>query len=306
MRHIFMVNPVAGNIDRSEEIRVEVEELSRKLDFEYLFFIVEYEGHEAIITERICDAFRGEPIRIYCCGGSGTFQRVLDVVKKYKNVEIACYPCGFSNDILKCFKDSTPFRQLKNLITGEKMYIDAADFGSRRFCNAVSIGMTAHVIGDIDSYSFITRFNRNFPYWFSSIVDVLTKHAIDYKIDIDGVDYSGKYLIVGAFNGYVFGGNISPAINARPDDGMLDFVLFKQVRTFEAAMCTKAFCSGDIEKLGDKMKIVRGRKMKIAQKNGLEMSCNVDGEIYKTAEPTEITVRHNGLCMIVPKEVELK
>ncbi len=306
MRHIFMVNPIAGNVDLSEEIRMEVRKLSKELDFEYLFFIVEYEGHEAILAEKICDAFRSEDIRIYSCGGSGTFQRILDVIKNYKNVEIACYPIGFSNDILKCFKDIAPFRDLKNLIEGVPVLIDAADFGNMRFCNAVSIGMTAHVIGDIDSYSFIAQFNRNFPYWFSSIVDVLTKHAVDYKIEIDGVDYSGKYLIVAAFNGYVFGGNITPAKNARPDDGMLDFVMFKQVKTFEAAMCTKAFCSGDVERLGDKMKIVRGRKMKIVQKNGLEMSCNVDGEVYKAAESTEITVRHNGLKLIVPKDVELK
>ena len=48
MRHIFLVNPVAGNIDKSEDIRNEVDELSKELDFEYLFFIVEYEGHESL------------------------------------------------------------------------------------------------------------------------------------------------------------------------------------------------------------------------------------------------------------------
>lgn len=306
MRHIFLVNPISGNVDRSEEIRSEVEQLSRSLDFEYLFFIVEYEGHEQIITEKICDAFRGEPIRLYSCGGSGTLQRILDAVKPYKNVELACYPCGFTNDLLKCFKDPESFYNLKNIIEGIPIELDLAEMDGIRFCNALSIGMTARIIGDIDSYGIFTRFNRNFPYWFSSIVDVLTKHAMDYSIDIDGMDYSGKYLLVSAFNGCVYGGNISPAKNARPDDGYLDFVLFKQVKNFEAAMCTKAFCEGDTEKLGDRMIIVRGRKMKIMQKNGLEMTCNIDGEFYKTSGTREISVKHNGLRLIVPKDTAVK
>lgn len=306
MRHIFLVNPVAGNVDRSEDIRTEVEALSRRYGFEYLFFIIEYEGHESIITEKICDAFRAEPIRIYSCGGSGSFQRIINTVKNYKNVELACYPCGFTNDILKCFKDITPFYNLNNIIQGEPIALDVADAGGNRFCNALCIGMTARVIGDIDMYSWITPFNRNFPYWFSSIVDVLTKHAIDYEIVIDGVDYSGKYLLVSAFNGCVIGGNIRPARNARPDDGYLDFVLFKQVKTVEAAICTKAFCIGDADTLGDKMQIIRGRNMKIKKKNGEEMVCNIDGEFYKMSGNTEITVKHNGLKLIAPRDVEFK
>lgn len=306
VRHVFLVNPVAGNIDRSEEIRYEVQRLSEQLDFEYLFFIVEHEGHESVIAEKICDTFRGEPVRIYSCGGSGTFQRILDAVKRYKNVELACYPCGFTNDILKCFNDQEAFYTLRNLIEGRPVSLDIAEFDGIRFCNALSIGMTARIIGDIDNYSLFTRFNRNFPYWFSSIVDVLTKHAMDYRIEIDGRDYSGKYLLVSAFNGCVYGGNISPARNAKPNDGYLDFVMFKQVRNIEVAMCTKAFCAGDVEKLGDRIIIVRGKKMKIMQKNGLQMTCNIDGEFYKTSGTTEIAIKSNGLKLIAPKDTVVK
>ncbi|MBR4111446.1 MAG: hypothetical protein IKK53_00275 [Ruminiclostridium sp.] len=306
MKHIFIINPVAGNEDRSEEIRCEAEELSAKLGFEALFFIVEHEGNEAQITEKVCDAFRGEKIRLYACGGSGTFQRVMEKARHFKDVELAIYPCGFTNDILKCFKDSEPFYKLKNVIMGEPLAMDVAEFDGIRFCNALSIGMTARIIGDIDSYSFITKFHRNFPYWFSSIVDVLTKHAIEYEIDIDGKDYSGKYLLVSAFNGCVYGGNISPAKNAKPDDGYLDFVMFKKVGTFEAATCIGPFCNGDTEKLGDRILIVRGKKMKIREVDAKEMTCNIDGEFYKTSGTTEISVKHNALKIIVPKGTEFK
>ena len=306
MKHIFIINPVAGGKDMSEEIRNEAEEICSQLGHECLFFIVEHEGNEAQITEKVCDAFRGEKIRLYACGGSGTFQRVMEAAERFKDVELAVYPCGFTNDILKCFKDREPFQKLKNIIMGEPLEIDVADFDGIRFCNALSIGMTARIIGDIDSYSFITKFHRNFPYWFSSIVDVLTKHAIAYEINIDGKDYSGKYLLVSAFNGCVYGGNISPAKNAKPNDGYLDFVMFRKVGTIEATTCIGAFCNGDTEKLGDRMLIVRGRKMKIRQIDSKEMTCNIDGEFYKTSGTTEISIKRNGLKIIVPKGTEFK
>lgn len=306
MKHIFIINPVAGGKDMSEEIRSEAEEICGQLGHECLFFIVEHEGNEAQITEKVCDAFRGEKIRLYACGGSGTFQRVMEAAKRFKDVELAVYPCGFTNDILKCFRDREPFYKLKNIIMGEPLAIDAAEFDGIRFCNALSIGMTARIIGDIDNYAFITKFHRNFPYWFSSIVDVLTKHAIPYEIDIDGKDYSGRYLVVSAFNGCVYGGNISPAKNAKPNDGYLDFVMFKKVGTFEATTCIGPFCNGDIEKLGDRMLIVRGRKMKIRQIDSKEMTCNIDGEFYKTSGMTEISIKKNGLKIIVPKGTEFK
>lgn len=306
MRHIFLVNPVAGNEDKTDAIRNEVDELSRELDFEYLFFIVEYEGHESILTERICDAFRGEPIRIYVCGGSGSFQRVLDAVKQYKNVELASYPCGFTNDLLKCFKDKSSFYKLRNLVTGVPMSLDMAEFDGCRFCNALSIGMTARVIGDIEDYSLLIKINRNFPYWFSSMVDVFTAHGEEYEIDIDGTDYSGNYLVVSAFNGCVYGGNISPAKDAKPNDGLLDFIMFKKSKPLDAVKSIGPFCAGDLEKMGEKIKLVRGKKMKIRKKNKQEMTCNIDGEFYKASGFTEICIKPGAMKLIVPEAAELK
>lgn len=305
MKHIFLVNPVAGNTDKSEHILAEAEELSRFLDFEHLFFIIEHEGYETEITEKLCNIYPSEKIRIYSCGGSGTLQRVLDASKKFRNVEIACYPCGFTNDFLKCFKNPALFSNLKNLINGTAITLDAAEFNGMRFCNAICIGATARVIGDIDNYSLFNKKYRNFPYFVSTVSDVFNKHSYDFSIDIDGKDYSGNYLLVGAFNGAYYGGTMTPAKNAKPNDKLLDFILFEGVKKRNTAKAIKAFASGDFEELGDKIKIVRGKKMKIMQKSGLPMPCNVDGEIYSAECEAEISVKPNGLKLVVPKGAEL-
>lgn len=305
MKHIFLVNPVAGGKDKSEQIRMEAEELSRFLDFEHLLFIIEHEGFEAEITEKLCNIFRSEKIRLYACGGSGTFQRVIDAAKKFKHVELVCYPCGYTNDFLKNFKNREAFTNLKNLIGGTVMPVDAAEFNGMRFCNALTIGATARVIGDIDSYSFLSKRKRNFPYVVSTVVDIFNKRTFDFSIDIDGVDYSGKYLLVGAFNGKYYGGDLTPVKNAVPNDGMLDFMLFGGVSRFQTSKALKSFSSGNIEELGDKIKVIRGKKMKVMQKNGLAMPCNIDGEIYSAEGMCEIAVKPDGLRLVVPVGAEL-
>lgn len=305
MKHIFLVNPAAGGKDRSEQIRTEAEDLSRFLDFEHLLFIVEHEGFEAEITEKLCNIFRSEKVRLYACGGSGTFQRVLDAAKKFKNVELACYPCGYTNDFLKCFKNRELFSGIKNLIGGTAVTLDAAEFNGIRFCNAITIGATAHIIGDIDNYSFFSKKNRNFPYYVSTVADIFNNRTYDFSIDIDGTDYSGKYLLVGAFNGMYYGGNLTPVKNARPDDGLLDFMLFKGVKLNEVSKAIKAFSSGDTDMVKDKIKVIRGKKMKVMQKNGLNMPCNIDGEIYPAEGMCEISVKPNGLKLVVPVGAEL-
>ena len=151
MKHIFIINPVAGGEDHSEEIRNEAEEICGELGLESLFFIVEHEGNEAQITEKVCDAFRGEKIRLYACGGSGTFQRVMEASRRFKDIELATYPCGFTNDILKCFKDSKPFYDLRNIITGEPVALDVAEFDGIRFCNALSIGIITRFFDTLDA-----------------------------------------------------------------------------------------------------------------------------------------------------------
>lgn len=306
MKHIFIVNPIAGNVDKSEEIKEEVKSLRDELGIDVLFFIVEYEGHEAYIVEKICDAFHNDPMRIYCCGGSGSFQRILEAAKNFSNVELACYPCGFTNDLLKCFTNKEDFYKLRNIVEGVPISLDVAQFDGRLFCNALSIGMTARVIGDIDNYAFITQFNRNFPYWFSSMVDVFTKRDDDYEIEIDGIDYSGKYLLVSAFNGCTYGGNISPVKNARPNDGYLDFIMFRTIRLFDGPRSIKAFCSGDAESIKESMTVVKGKKMKFRRKDGQDLTCNIDGEFYKTSGLSEIKIIPDKLKLIVPKGTEVR
>ena len=70
MKHVFIINPQAGNGQLSRKIRRTLEELKTDSGFDYLAFDSEYQGHESILADKICSIFSDEPLRFYACGGS--------------------------------------------------------------------------------------------------------------------------------------------------------------------------------------------------------------------------------------------
>ena len=101
MKHIFIVNPYAGNMTFANNLRQQLEKIE---GFEYFLFNSRYTGNETELTKKIVHFFPDEQLRIYACGGSGTFRNVLEGVGENPLVELAFYPCGMTNDFLYQFK----------------------------------------------------------------------------------------------------------------------------------------------------------------------------------------------------------
>ena len=86
----------------------------------------EYNGYERFIAEKMCSLFTDEDIRFYCIGGSGTLFQTLSGMDDAHNRQIACYPCGLSNDFLKCYVgENRGFRNIENLLDGR---VDKLDY----------------------------------------------------------------------------------------------------------------------------------------------------------------------------------
>ena len=118
MKHIFIVNPYAGRLNFANNLRDQLEQIE---GLEYYLFNSRYSGNETELAEKMTNFFPDEKIRIYACGGSGTFRNVLQGVGENPNVELAFYPCGQTNDFLKVFKeeDQMRFFDIEELIDGE-------------------------------------------------------------------------------------------------------------------------------------------------------------------------------------------
>ena len=126
MVNVFIVNPVAGTIDRTEIIQ---RELGYRSDIQYILFNTEEAGQERPLVKRILDIFDDEPVRVFICGGSGTLSNSIDAMEEqdFDHVEIGYYPCGTTNDFLKNFGDlSIGFDNLNAVIDGKPKYVDSS------------------------------------------------------------------------------------------------------------------------------------------------------------------------------------
>ena len=116
MKHLFIVNPVAGGKkNRYEETVSNINEVMAENDGEYEIYVTK--GPLDACRKIKEEAETGKNIRVYSCGGDGTFNECISGAACRKNVAVTCYPCGTGNDFIRTFGDEAElFRDLKNLV----------------------------------------------------------------------------------------------------------------------------------------------------------------------------------------------
>ncbi|HOO28895.1 MAG TPA: diacylglycerol kinase family protein, partial [Lachnospiraceae bacterium] len=202
MIHIFIINPVAGLRDRSENIR---QFLERKHDFSYLVFDTEKEGNETDIVKRMLRLFEDEKIRFYVCGGSGSFANAISGIeeKEFARVEMAHYPCGMTNDFIKNFgRSQNLFCNMDNLIRGEVLQVDyvknIVPEGADPYHHVLfsTIGLTERVERFANRIKIVGSMNSGFLYLLSFMLTFLFNPTVEYTLEIDGEDCSGEYDMI--------------------------------------------------------------------------------------------------------------
>ena len=305
MRHVFIINPVAGRRDESESLREEIESTCHKYSIDPLIFLSEYPGYEKEMTEKICNLFPSDSVRFYAVGGSGTLCSVVSGIQDYHNTEVACYPSGLTNDLLKMYgKTAGLFSNIENLISGRTDYLDMIDVDGFRAVNFVNYGIGSRYFNDVSTFKLGAMVSPQLTYTLSVLFDVISNTAQEYKILIDGVDYSGKYDIIMVMNGQCLGGNIYPLHDPRPNDGMLEFVLATRSTIIGRAKALLDFRKTRLGSGKKDIKLVRGRCADIRLADGSKQILNCDGEGVMV-DGSKICVAPEKLRFVVPRDARL-
>ena len=102
MRHLFLINPVAGKGIRPTETAEEIQQLMKNRPDTYDIRVTEYKGHAEELTHRAAEE-SGEPLRVYAFGGDGSLNEVVNGGAGYDHVAVTVLPRGSGNDFLKLF-----------------------------------------------------------------------------------------------------------------------------------------------------------------------------------------------------------
>jgi len=301
LTHIFIINPDCAHNYLTFDLR---ERLSRISGLNYYVFTTRYAGYETEIVRKVLHFFRGEKLRFYCCGGSGTMRNMLCGFDDLSEAEIAFFPCGMTNDFLKMFgSDEKRFEDIEELIDGDVIKVDYIKSNFGVALNTVSLGLDSETQLLMDDYRFLRIFSETLPYSAAIVHAIFFSKQHSYDIEIDGQLISGIFTEAVFGNGNVLGGNLHFADQGSVFDGKGGFMiapkmsvggkikifsaLLKNRREYIERMCS---CGGFL-------------KFSIRRTDGSEFMMNFDGELQSCSGRFEARVIHKGLRFVVPKGI---
>ena len=296
MKHLFIVNPAAGGKDKSIAVKRAVRSAFQNREENWEVYVTGAPMDAPVKIRQ--EAEKGEHLRVYACGGDGTFNECVCGAALLDNVAVAPYPTGTGNDFCRMFgEEKDLFRDLNALLNGTEHPIDLIDCNGRYSANICSVGIDARIGTEVHHYSGLPLIGGTGGYIVSAIVNVLKGINRPMRVQAGEYCHSGDFALLCACNGRYYGGGFNPSPDARPDDGVLDIYAVPRVSLFTLARYIGPYASGKADRYPKVIKHLRGTSLRIDFDE--ENVINVDGEaIY--AKSVEMKLIPGALRLIVP------
>ena len=299
MKHLFIINPTAGGKDRTEEVRALTAEIFTENE-DYELYTTGYAG-EAVAAVRAY-AQSCDELRVYAVGGDGTLNECVNGAAGLPNVSVTCFPGGTGNDFVRMFgteKDS--FRDLEALVRGEVRPIDLIEVNGRYGINICSVGIDARIGARVHDYTKYPFIGGTKAYVCSLLANIWNGINQPMTINYGSRVLDGDIALVCACNGRYYGGGFNPVPDARPDDGMIDFIIVKDITLPKLPPLLMKYAKGRYKEIAEKY-LVHYRGTELSLSSPQELCINIDGEEDRAHELTFRMVP-GGLKFIFPSQM---
>ena len=283
MKHLFIVNPIAGGKDKSAEVRAKVESAFRTRADSYEVYVTKAPMDAVDKIRR--EAASGEELRVYACGGDGTFNECVNGAALLPNVAVCPFPTGTGNDFCRTFgAEQELFRDLDAILDGDVH-------------NICSVGIDARIGTSVHKYTKLPLVNGPISYVISAIANVFQGIARPMTIRCGGETIRGPQSLACACNGQFYGGGFHPSLTARPDDGVLDIFIVKKVSLPLFAALIGKYAAGKAAEMSKYVYHLQGDAIEIDFEK--EDVVNLDGEALYAKE-VRMKLIPGALRLIVP------
>lgn len=302
MRHIFVLNPHAGDGTRFAALRDAIE----RLDCVYEIYETK-EPADATRYVRACCEKYDEPLRFYACGGDGTLKEVAEGVLGYPHASLSCCPIGSGNDFVKCFGGADCFSDPAALIHATACETDI---------------IRIHAEGHPDTYS-LNVCNVGFEAWAAAFMDRVRRWPIlggknayttgilyallramknrgEIYADGEKLNGNGVYLLCTVANGEYVGGGYHCAPRASVNDGYLEVCMVRPLSIFTFIRLIGEYKAGkhlDSAKFKKYIHYCRAKRVEV--KADAPFAICLDGETFETTHFTA-EVEPNALRFAAP------
>lgn len=200
---------------------------------------------------------------VVVAGGDGSI-RSAAIRLLGKNVPIAPLPMGTANNLCRMLEiNGKPLDVIAGLADTEERDVNiwqvSTSHGTDYFIEAMGIGVFADIL---ENYK--PEEGKSLRRGVQTIRKVLNGYQPKFfHINVDGVDFSGSYLLCEVMNAPTVGFHFMLAPDARPDDGYFDLVLIHDNRRASYVRLAKAVLTRSLGNLPE-VSVHRGRRLEIA------------------------------------------
>lgn len=304
MKHIFIINPAAGEGSLQKTLEEELKKLSPAID--YQFYQTKGPRDATAFVQEYCLKNPEEQVRFYACGGDGTVSEVADgLVGTSKNASMTVYACGSGNDYIKYYGTKEDFTDISSLVNGVETSIDLMKVGDRYAINVTNFGFDTKVakVGNRLKGKLGAK-----AYTVGVVAALFSAMWTNCTITADGEEIcSKKFLLCSVANGKYVGGQYQCAPRSKNDDGLLEVCVIKTISHPKFVSILKPYTLGKLLDIPKHQKIVTYRQAKKvhvkAKKSGFQFS--LDGEIVAMDE-FDIEIVPGALRFAVPAKLANK
>lgn len=299
MKHLFIVNPVAGGSDKTDLVREKAAECfaGRRDEYEVYTTRAPMDARGEILRR----AAGGEALRVYACGGDGTLNECVCGTVEAGNVQLTTFPTGTGNDFIKMFgAEGKRFFDLRELVDGEERPIDLMVCNGRPCVNICSVGIDARIGTQVHKYSSLPLVGGATGYVVSTLVNLIKGIRQSVRVACSGTVFDGEMTLACACNGRFYGGGFNPVPEARPDDGLIDFLLVPGVSRARFVQLVGRYAKGKYASYPQFIRHFKTGSILIESKE--EFVINIDGEAV-FSKRAEISIRPRAVPFIFPSQM---
>lgn len=227
MKHIFIVNPVAGKGRHVAPLTEQIKTICREKGADYEIYLTTCVGDATEYVKKQSET--GTELRFYACGGDGTLGEVARGAYGYPNVQVAVIPCGSGNDFVRSFP-GVPFHDIAAQLAGDARRIDLIQTSGGMCINLCSVGFDSAVAMSMSRYKTLPFVTGSMAYIIAIGERLFKRFSSVMKITVDGETLpEGEYVIGVCGNGRCYGGGFAAAPRANLEDGLLEVVFVKRI-----------------------------------------------------------------------------
>ena len=289
MKTKFIINPNAGKKRLKDFKKILQNNLNNNL-FDYDISYTEKPLHAKEITKK---AIKDRYQLIVSVGGDGTLNEITSELIG-KDIPVGIIPSGSGNGFARHFKiHKDIIKSVQQLNNSKIIKVDSGIVNGNPFVNVSGIGFDAHIAN-----LFSKREKRGLISYIKLILKEINYKEKEYCIEYGNKRRNIKAILISFANTSQYGNNFKISPNSVTDDGLLDFVIMKDLPKWKIPLLIYKIAKGKIYN-SKYIEIIRTKNMKIIT---TEKIIHLDGEPKKIDTFVEIRCNKNSLNVLVPNE----